>query len=67
MSCPERDVIEAHDEYARSICYFLYIDGKGRNGYQHHTEAEYQEFLSKLSRSMFDTYDEMARYMGWID
>lgn len=67
MACFEREIIEAHKDFAESICNFLYIDGKGKKGFQSHTEAEYQAFLSELNRRMFDTYTEAAREMGWID
>ena len=66
MSCFERDIIEGHESVARNICDFLYINGKGNNGFQSHTEDEYRVFLKELADSEFDTYNDAARRMGWV-
>lgn len=67
MACFERRIIEEHENFARAICDFIYIDGRGRNGFQNHTEEEYQKFLAELARESFDTYTDAAKEMGWID
>ena len=67
MACFEREIIEKHQETAQTICDFLYIDGKGRNGFQTHTEEEYQTFLKKLAKESFDTFNAAAKQMGWIE
>ena len=67
MACFQREIIEAHREFAASIWNFLYVDGKGKKGFQTHTEEEYQTFLNELNREMFDTYTDTAREMGWVE
>ena len=67
MACFEREIIERHQEFARTICDFLYIDGRGRNGFQKHTEEEYQAFLKELADESFNTVNEGAKHMGWIE
>ena len=67
MACLEREMIENHDIYAREICDFLYIDGKGKKGFQNHTEEEYRAFLKEMSDRLFDDYNRAARAMGWLD
>lgn len=67
MSCFEREIIEKHQDFAKSICDFIYIEGKGKKGFQDHTVEEYQAFLKDLSECLFDTYNEAAKEMGWIE
>ena len=67
MSCFERDIIEEHKHFAKNICDFLYVDGKGKKGFKNHTEKEYQIFLEELAKNSFDSYNEAAKKMGWID
>lgn len=67
MACLEREMIEGYQSIGKSICDFLYIDGRGRNGFKAHTEEEYQNFLQELARTSFDTYTEAAKEMGWFE
>ena len=67
MACFERRIIEKHQEFARSICDFIYIEGKGKKGIQEHTVEEYQTFLTELKEALFDTYNDAAERMGWIE
>lgn len=67
MACFEREIIEMHQEFARTICDFLYTNGKGKKGFQKHTEEEYQTFLKELANKSFNVFNEGAKHMGWIE
>lgn len=67
MSCLQRTMIENHKSYAKEICNFLYVNGKGKKGLQNHTIEEYQGFLEEMQERLFDEYNNAACEIGWID
>lgn len=66
MASFEREIIESHEQTARNICDFLYADGKGKKGFQSHTEDEYRAFLKELADHEFSIYNDAAKEKGWI-
>jgi hypothetical protein len=58
---------QTHHMRARMIANFLYVDGKGNNGFKEHTVEEYREELESIMTSCFDEYNSIAKEMGWIE
>ena len=66
MASFEREIIESHEQTARNICDFLYVDGKGKKGFQSHIEDEYRTFLKELADHEFSIYHDAAKEKGWV-
>lgn len=46
---------------------FMYDGPVRKKQLKHHTEDEYREFLEGLRLGAFESYNSVAREMGWIE
>jgi hypothetical protein len=71
MSHPMRDCGEAHRELGITLNDFLYEDGKPmrkggvRGVKKEHTYEELWEMLETIRENSWDSYNQIADYMGW--
>jgi hypothetical protein len=48
---------QSHEFHARRLVEFLYIDGKGKNGFKEHTIDEYRKEIEDIINSCFEEYN----------
>lgn len=66
MSHPIYDCGQEHRALGESLNYFLYKDGKPKNNIRvEHTYEELWDMLESIRVDAWDSYDNIASYMGW--
>ena len=66
MSSVIWDCGQEHWRVGTELNDFLYKDGKPRNNIkEEHTYEELWDMLEKIRISAWESYDDIANYMGW--
>ena len=68
MSHPIYDCGQEHRELGEQLNHFLYKDGKPSSNIKvEHTYEELWNMLESIRAGAWDSYDDIASYMGWKD
>ena len=68
MSSVIYDCGQAHKELGEELNYFLYKDGKPNSNTKiEHSYEELWDMLEIIRIDAWDSYDNIANYMGWKD
>ncbi|AMW62180.1 hypothetical protein PHRODO_139 [Bacillus phage Phrodo] len=65
MSSYARDMVEAHEDYARQIQSFMWEGKPHKSKKIERTKEELEEFLENLRKDAWDNYDTGAYSLGW--
>ncbi|QDH49836.1 hypothetical protein BEYONPHE_149 [Bacillus phage Beyonphe] len=65
MSSYARDMVEAHETYARQIQSFMWEGKPNKSNKKVHTVEELEDFLENLRKDAWSNYDNGAYSLGW--